>query len=424
MVGLSLSYCLIESELMKKIFGKQVAIALVLIVVVGGAFSLGYYTGEKKHPAIESVSGLSNKEVGEPNGTDFSLFWQAWNTLNEKYAGSTTPPSAQERVWGAIEGLAGAYGDPYTTFFPPQESKNFQEAVAGNFDGVGMEVGIQGGVLVVISPLKNTPASRAGVEAGDQILKIDKTDAATLSVDKAVNLIRGKKGTTVVLTLGRKGIKAPFVVSIVRDTIDIPTVDTEFRKKDGVFVLRLYSFSALSPGLFRDGLRQFAESGSDKLVIDLRNNPGGYLEAAVDMASWFLPVGKVVVTEDFGKAQDPQVYRSKGYNVFSDNLKLVILLNAGSASASEILAGALHDQGKATLVGEKSFGKGSVQELVDLPGKTSLKVTIARWLTPNGTSISGNGITPDVVVEMNADDVKAGKDTQLEKAAAVLLNKK
>jgi carboxyl-terminal processing protease len=398
---------------------KTWVLIVVSLVLLGATFGLGYKFGAEQQPAILSIPELSNKEVGKPEQTDFSLFWQAWNTLSAKYVGSSTPTD-KEKMYSAIEGLAASYGDPYTTFFPPVESKQFSETVSGTFAGVGMEVGIRDGILVVIAPLKNTPAYRAGIKAGDAILKIDDTDATVLTVDKAVSLIRGEKGTKVKLTMGRKDVDQPIVFEVIRDNIEIPTVDTEHRK-DGVFVIHLYNFSAVSPGLFREGLREFVESGSDKLILDLRGNPGGYLEAAVDVASWFLAPGEIIVTEDFGKAQSPEVYRSKGYNIFTDKLKLAVLINGGSASASEILAGALHDHEKAVLVGEKSFGKGSVQELIDLPEDTSLKVTIARWLTPSGGTINHNGIEPDVIATTTEANFKKGIDDQLEKAAEVLL---
>jgi carboxyl-terminal processing protease len=210
-------------------------------------------------------------------------------------------------------------------------------------------------------------------------------------------------------------------LKIVRDTINIPTLDTELRP-DGVFVIRLYSFTANSADLFRDAIKKFTESNTDKLLLDLRGNPGGYLDAAVSMASWFLPTGKVVVTEDYGPGKDPTIHRSLGYNIFSDQLKFVILIDGGSASASEILAGALHDQGKAKLVGAQSFGKGSVQEVVKVTPDTLLKVTVAHWLTPNGTSISLKGLTPDYKVDFTAKDAEAKKDPQLNKAVDLLLN--
>ncbi len=206
----------------------------------------------------------------------------------------------------------------------------------------------------------------------------------------------------------------------MRDIINIPTINTR-ELPGGIFVIELYSFSAQSPNLFRGALREFMLSKSDKLILDLRNNPGGYLEAAIDMASWFLPSNKVVVREDFGTSQKERVYRSKGYDVFNENLKFVILIDGGSASASEILAGALAEHNRAILVGTKTFGKGSVQELVDITKETSLKITIARWLTPNGQSISDGGVTPHHIVEYTAADREAGRDPQLDKAVEVLL---
>ncbi len=403
---------------------RQLVLLALGITLLGGTFYAGLTVGRRENPAIiaAQITSVINKEDGKPSEVDFGPFWKAWATLQEKYVDSTTTPNDQKKVWGAIEGLASAYGDPYTVFFPPVESKAFGEAVSGGFEGVGMEVGIKDEVLTVIAPLKDTPAYRGGIKAGDKIVKIDGKSTQGLTVEKAVDKIRGKGGTSVTLTVLHEGAKVTTDITLVREKITIPTTKTELRK-DGVFVISLYNFSEISFGLFRDALREFIQSGSDKLVIDLRNNPGGYLEAAVDMASWFLPPGEVIVREHYGDKKEETVHRSKGYNIFTDKLKLVILMNQGSASASEILAGALHDHGKATLVGERSFGKGSVQELVPITSETSLKVTIAKWLTPKGTSISNGGLTPDVVATSSPEDFAKGIDTQLEKAAEVLKNK-
>ena len=277
-------------------------------------------------------------------------------------------------------------------------------------------------VLTVIAPLKDTPAEKAGVQAGDKIIAIDDTFTAKLTVDESVNLIRGEGGTPVKLTIVRDGEKEPIEIEIIRGRIEIPTIKTTSRD-DGIFVIELYSFTATSPALFKNALREFIKSGDNRLVLDLRNNPGGYLDAAVDIASWFLPVGKIVVRETSrDPALEEKVYRSKGYDIFNKNLKFVILINQGSASASEILAGALSEYGKATLVGEKSFGKGSVQELIPIDKNSSLKITVAKWLTPNGVSISKNGLTPDIKVEFTKEDFEAKKDPQLEKAVEVLKN--
>ncbi|MEK7614719.1 MAG: S41 family peptidase [Patescibacteria group bacterium] len=399
--------------------------AIIGVFIFAGGFAGGYYFGKDRGVDIERVN-LLNKEtdiITASSTVDFAPFWKAWNILNERYVSNKDLPGDQERVWGAISGLANSMGDPYTAFFPPAELKSFEETISGEFSGVGMEVGTRDKSIVVISPLKDTPAYKAGIKAGDRILKIDEAPTNDMSVEKAVGLIRGKKGTTVALSIWRDGLKEPLDIKIVRETIQIPTIDTE-KRPDGIFVVKLYSFTATSPNLFREALRDFVLSGDDKLLIDLRGNPGGYLEASVDMASWFLPAGKVVVREDAGKNSEGTVYRSKGYNIFNDKLKLVILVNKGSASASEILAGALSEHGVAKLIGEKTFGKGSVQELIKITPEASLKVTIARWLTPNGLSISEGGLKPEVEVIPTDEDIKNNRDPVMEKAIELLLNNK
>jgi len=416
---------------------KKASLSAIIIVLIGISFFSGYSFGETSIPLENRIISVDNKDTNKPSTVDFQPFWKAWTILNDKFAGTTTPDA--DRVWGAIEGMTATFGDPYTVFFPPSESKAFEDEIAGAFEGVGMEVGIKDGKLIVVAPLKGTPAERAGVKSGDIILKINDTDSISLPVDSAVKLIRGKSGTTVRLLLSRAGVKSPLEISIVRSTIEIPTIKTGTKtevasadgstggtglRKDGIFVIELYSFSANSANLFRGALKEFVTSGSHKLVIDLRGNPGGYLDAAIDMASWFLPSGKVVVREEFGKDKEEQVFRSKGYDIFNDNLRVVILVNGGSASASEILSGALSENGVAKLVGTKTFGKGSVQELVKITPDTSLKVTIANWFTPNGISISKHGITPDYIVEVTEKDVEAKRDPQMEKAVELLSKEK
>ncbi len=351
---------------------------------------------------------------------DFAPFWKVWNEINEKYP-NASKISDQARVYGAISGLMSSLNDPYSVFFGPDEAKSFEEEIAGNFTGIGMEVGIKDKILTVIAPLKDTPAYRANIKPGDKILKIDKTVTSGLSIEEAIKLIRGEKGTPVVLTTFREGNKDPMEVKIIRDTINIPTLDTELRP-DGVFVIRLYSFSANSANLFRDAMKKFVDAKTDKLLLDLRGNPGGYLDAAVDIASWFLPSEKTIVTEDYGNAKDQEIFRSKGYDIFTDKLKFVILIDGGSASASEIVAGAMQDQGRAKLVGTQSFGKGSVQETEKITPDTLLKITVAKWLTPKGTWISLKGLTPDYPVEVTKKDIETKNDPQLNKAVELLTN--
>ena len=420
---------------MKDFLSKQLTWTVTALIVLGISFGTGFSYGRNTVANVKKIDTLENKETGKPAKVNFEPFWKAWNILNEKYASYATSTSDQDKVWGAIGGLAASLKDPYTVFFPPEDNKIFTSEISGNFEGVGMEIGIKNEIITVIAPLKNTPAANAGILSGDKILKIDELTTFNMKVEEAIQHIRGPKGTPVKFSILREGKKDPIEIKVTRDTIAIPTIDTEFKhmilsqkdatpeglEQNGIFTIRLYSFSQTSPDLFRDALRKFVESGSNKLILDLRGNPGGYLESAVDMASWFLPAGKVVVSEDFGKNAPPIFYRSHREAVFNNNLKFIILVNSGSASASEILAGALQEYGIAKLVGTTTFGKGVVQELVNITPETSLKVTVARWLTPKGKSISQKGITPDIEVKMTPDDVAKGKDPQMAAAVKMLL---
>ncbi len=391
--------------------------SVILLITI--FFIFGIYVGKNKHSEIEKVTSLSNTKTVVETKTDFSSFWKTWNTINEK-SPNADKISDQDRVYGAISGLVGSLEDPYSVFFKPEEAKAFKEEIAGNFTGVGMEIGIKNKMLTVVAPLKNTPAEKAGIQSGDQILKIDETITNELNIEEAVKLIRGEKGTAVLLTIFRSGDNEPKEIKIIRDVIDIPTLDEELRP-DGIFIIRLYSFSANATNLFNQAMTKFVESKSDKLILDLRGNPGGYLDAAVDISSWFLPGGKVVVTEDYGGNKKPRVFRSRGYNVFNDDLKFIILINGGSASASEIVAGAMQDHGRARLLGQQSFGKGSVQEVVDITKDTLLKITVANWLTPDKHLIHGKGLIPDYEVEFTREDFNEKRDPQMEKAIELLL---
>lgn len=382
-------------------------------------FVFGIYVGSYHRSEVEKVTGISGTKSQNATLADFSSFWKVWNTMNEKYPGASEI-SNQNKIYGAISGLVDSLNDPYSVFLNPEETKYFEEEIAGNFEGIGMEVGIKDKILTVVAPLKNTPAYRADIKSGDKILKIDEVVTTGISIEKAIELIRGPKGTTVTLTIYRDGAKQPRELKITRDTINLPTLDTEIRE-DGIFVIKLYSFSANSANLFREAIKQFVDFGGDKLLLDLRGNPGGYLDAAIDMASWFLKGGQVVVTEDYGNNRTPEIFRSRGYNIFDNKLNFVILIDNGSASASEILAGAMQDNGIAKLVGTQSFGKGSVQEAIKITPDTILKITVAKWLTPKGTSISEKGLNPDFWVEVTQKDVDAKRDPQMEKAIELLL---
>jgi len=382
-------------------------------------FFFGFYAGNHSQAKTVQSTNLTQSEMSAINA-DFAPFWKVWKTINEKFpnAGEVTN---QERIYGAINGLVGSLDDPYSVFFEPEEAKMFEEDISGNFSGVGMEVGKRNGSMTVIAPLKNTPAEKAGIKAGDMIIKIDVENTLDMSVEKAVKLIRGESGTDVVITILREGEDKPREIKITRAIINIPTLDTELRK-DGIFVIRLYSFSANSANLFRNAIRDFKKTKSDKLLLDLRGNPGGYLNSAVDMASWFLDSSKTVVIEDYGGEIDPKIYRSRGYDLFDEKLKFIILIDGGSASASEILAGAMQDYGIAKLVGDKSYGKGSVQEVTNVTPDTIFKVTVAKWLTPNKKMIDKTGLTPDYLVPNTAKDRDAKLDPQMNKAVELLNN--
>ncbi len=398
------------------VFG--VALAFIFATV---AFLSGLHLGGSEYATPKGLATLLAGDAQPAPDANLAEFWRVWELMDEKFAvaSGTTPLTTEEKLQGAIDGLVDAYGDPYTTFFPPKDAEAFGEDISGNFSGVGMEVGVRNDVITVIAPLSGTPAEKSGILAGDVLVAIGGTSTEKMSVDEAVDLIRGEEGTDVTLTIYRSGAAKTEDIVVTRAKIEIPTIKTE--RRGDTFIITLYSFNALSESKMQQAVREYVNSGVDKLVLDLRGNPGGYLQSAVAIASYFLPQGKVVLRESFGEGQEEEVYRSQGRTIknFEDK-EMVVLIDGGSASASEILAGALQEHGVATLVGEHSFGKGSVQELVDLPSGSSLKVTIARWLTPNGVSISNGGLKPDIEVVRTIEDREAERDPQLDAALQIL----
>lgn len=395
--------------------GNKTANVLSVALLVASSFLVGIYVGTAKGSGPDPIGGVIGKENPIADSVDFTPFWQAWQILSEHQI-DETHLSAQDKVWASIEGLASAYGDPYTVFFPPEENKVFNEEISGNFEGVGMEVGVKDDILTVVAPLKGTPAYNAGIKAGDKILKINDRITSDLTIDEAIDMMRGKKGTTVSLTIYRVGEEEPRVIEIVRDTIEIPSIDTE-TLPGGVFVISLYNFSEPANRGFSEALQAFKASGNTKLIIDVRGNPGGYLEHAVSIASHFLPIGTTVVKE-VGRDGKENIYRSKGDpTIDMSKYQMVVLMDGGSASAAEILAGALAQNGVATTVGSTTFGKGSVQELLPLTRDTSLKITVAKWLTPDNTSLNDGGLEPDI----EAPDDYSTEDDETMTAALNLL---
>lgn len=393
--------------------------SVIIVILLAGSFYGGFWYGKNSRPSIEKVSGVFNKETGKPDSIDFSLFWDSWTQIEEKFV-NRSALDYQKMVYGAIDGMVKSLGDPYTAFFPPVESKKFSEDIKGSFDGIGAEIGMRKDILIVISPLEGSPAKKAGLLAGDQILKIDDKATADLNVDEAVNLIRGSKGTQVTLAILREGWSDTKDYKITRDVINVPILKYEIKDIGGkkIAYIQLYEFTENAANEFTKKVNEILNSNAQGIVLDLRGNPGGYLEVAVDIASWFVDGGKLVVSEDFGNGNKNE-HTSYGYKKLA-TYPTVVLIDQGSASASEILAGALRDDNGIKLVGEKSFGKGSVQELENLRGGTSLKVTVAKWLTPSGHSIMEQRLEPDIQVGRTQEDVDAGRDPQLDKALELL----
>lgn len=388
---------------------KKVLYSGVLLLLFFIIFGVGFFIG-KNHMACK---------VCKPEAVDFSLFWDAYNKLHQNFI-DPSKINDQKILYGAILGMTKSLGDPYTDFFNPAEAKIFQQDLSGSFQGIGIEVGIKKEQLTVIAPLKGTPAERAGLKSGDQIVKIDSKTTFDISTYEAVNLIRGVRGTPVTLTIFRDDWKDTKDFTIVRDTIKIISVDWEL-KGDDVAYIHIHQFDESLSNEFKRIAFEILKSPAKKIVLDLRGNPGGYLEVSQDIAGWFLQPGQVVTIEDFGNGADQQRYYKTQGNAAFANYPMVVLIDKGSASAAEILAGALRDDRSIKLVGEKSFGKGSVQEVVNLQDNGSfLKITIAKWLTPKGHSISEVGLTSDIKVEASDSDATPKKDAQLDKALEII----
>ncbi|KKU91437.1 MAG: Carboxyl-terminal protease [Candidatus Jorgensenbacteria bacterium GW2011_GWA1_48_11] len=398
----------------KIIKGKRIKIAaltLLAVVLAGGIFYGGFIFGKTKSVAV-SVNATGNT----PLSVDSSLLWDAVSLVKSKYV-DIKDVSDQDLLYGAIKGVLGALSDPYSVFFPPSDAAKFNQDLSGSFGGIGAELGIRNNQLVVIAPLKNNPAEAAGLKAGDEILSINGTSTLDMDINSAVKTIRGEPGTAVTLTIMRDGWAEAKDFKIVRAIVQVPTLDWEM-KPGQIAVFHLYNFNANVPQLFYEGALSALLKGAKGVVLDLRNNPGGFLEVGDDVAGWFLKRGSLIVREQFspGNYQD----NLADGNAALAGIPVVLLVNGGSASASEIVTGALRDNRGVKIVGEKTFGKGSVQEVNDLPGGSSVKISIAKWLTPKGDEINKVGISPDYEVKLTDDDVENGRDPQLDKAIEVL----
>lgn len=386
---------------------KTTLVPLFLVLLLGVAFGGGFWLGQEQC------------EVCSPSEVDMSLFWEAWEDLHEKHV-DAGQLSQQDLIYGAISGMTEALDDPHTVFMEPSDAKRFREDVSGDFEGVGMEIGMRDNRLTVIAPLDGTPADRAGFQAGDVVLEVNGSSTQGITTEEAVEWIRGPKGSTVTLTVAREGWEESKPIEVKRDAIEVPSMSWEMKENDIAYI-KLDHFTEKLSSSFREAEIEITEQEPKGIVLDLRNNPGGYLSIAQDVAGWFLEEGKVVAIEDFGGDRADKNYESEGPGTFSDT-PIVVLVNQGSASASEILAGALRDQREVELIGATSFGKGSVQELSRLDNGSSLKITVAKWLTPKGNLIADEGLKPDHEVEMTEEDYQNEEDPQLQKAMQVIKN--
>ncbi|HOY55848.1 MAG TPA: S41 family peptidase [bacterium] len=403
-------------------------IVILIGVIVFMAFSFGRKVG-KSTITTQVPETSANTQFGQvldkeqlpeylKKDVNFDIFWQVWSKIQNEYIERPVPET--KLFYGAMMGLVAALGDPYSMFLEPQISKEFQAELQGHFEGIGAEIAVKNNQLTVVSPLPESPAEKAGLKAGDKIILIDDLTTTGLDASQAVQKIRGPKGTQVVLTIARGDALEQKKIVIIRDTIKIISASWKMEEKNNkkIAVIKLSNFNEDTDSRLVAAINEILTQNPQGIILDLRGNPGGYIDQAISVGSHWVSVGKTIVVEKF--FDDKQTQHLANGQAELKNYKTVVLINKGSASASEIVAGALKDHQLATIVGEQSFGKGSVQNLEDLPDGSAVKLTIARWLTPNGTTIDKQGITPDVVVELTEEDFNNDKDPQLEKALELL----
>ena len=395
----------------------SVGILLVISFIAGAAVDQRYPL-----PKFIGTGQVYNRNTPPPyilKDVDFGAFWDVWQTVKTRSV--RQPVSDVKLFYGAMSGVVDSLGDPYSVFFDPEVAQKFNQEIDGAFGGIGAEIGVKKNQLTVIAPLPGTPAERAGIAPGDFVLAIDGVDTTGLAVEEAVAKIRGPKGTVVKLLMFRESWKQPKEISLTRDTIVVESVKWKMVTVSGkkIAVLTLTEFNRVADAKFVSVVQAITLQNPDALILDLRNNPGGFLDTAVQVAGQWLPSGTVVVSAKYSDGK-VKTYPSTSIPRFA-NLPTVVLVNGGSASASEIVSGALQDFGKARLIGEKTFGKGSVQDLIDYDDGSELKLTIALWYTPKDRSIDKEGITPDEVVKRTSEDVDANKDPQFDRAVQYLL---
>ncbi|MFQ6015951.1 MAG: S41 family peptidase [Anaerolineae bacterium] len=389
-------------------FLKVSVMIVVAAIVVSGAFLVGFGY------SWVMTGGVTPVIAGAEPPKEFRIFWEAWHIIEREFFGEV--PGPQEMTYGAIRGMIRSLDDPHTVFIEPGRTTLDQADFKGQFEGIGATVTMENEYLVIVSPLQGSPAMRAGLMPGDIVLKVDDTEIAGMSVEEAVLLIRGPKGTTVKLTILRQGVAEPLVFEIVRDVIALPTARWQVVAED-IGYIRLSLFSEKTKDELVSAIKELKGEGVEALILDMRNNPGGLLEASIDVASQFLSEGVVAYRRDKDGNEQPFPVRGGGQ---ATELPLVVLVNGGTASASEIVAGAIQDYERGTLIGETTFGKGAVANVHELSDGSSIHVTVAQWLTPNKKLLSGQGLVPDISIPISDEDIQAGRDPQLQRAIEYL----
>ncbi len=389
-------------------------IIVLFVFILIGIFRIGYTAGQAGYTFSIKEFKVVNKANPQAE-VDYSLLWQALDVVGKKYI-ERDQIDQKKVLYGAISGAVAAAGDEYTQFFDPETLAQFKTELQGTFSGIGAEIGKRDGHIVIISPLDDSPAQRAGLLPQDIIVRVDDKPTDNLSSDQVVDLIRGESGTQVKLTLFREGRNGTFDITIVRAKIEIKSVKVSYKQVGDkqLAVLKISRFGDDTQRLFNTAVSEIKSKNVSGIVVDLRNNPGGYLDTSVEVASDWLEKDKLIVKEAHSE-KDIINYNSTGINRLG-GIKTVVLINGGSASAAEILSGALKDNGKAILIGEKSFGKGSVQELVPLAQNTAVKVTVAKWITPGGKNLHKDGLIPDIEVKLTEDDAANNRDPQLDRS--------
>lgn len=406
-----------SKKILKNIFKTLVVLIIAAIIFFSGTYLALYNTtfnqiSQKESLYLGALTGKYKKVDGQwARNIDFDYYWEVWDILKDTYV-DKDKITDKELFYGSLKGLVSSLNDPYSEFMNPVENEEFNNDMSGTFDGIGAELGIRDNILTIISPIDGSPAQKAGIMAGDKILEIDGESTQNMNINEAVSKIKGEKGTEVVLSIFRDGFEDIKKIPIIRDTIIIKSVSYK-ELDDDIFLISIDSFNNDTKELLLEAINKINEIKPKGVIIDLRNNPGGYLDTAVNVLGEWIN-GKVAVIERFGDGKTME-YKANGNNGL-ENYKTVILINNGSASASEIVAGALHDYDKAIIIGEQSYGKGSVQMVEDLSDGSAIRITVAEWITPYGQSINKTGIKPDIEVELTYEDYFNNRDPQLDKA--------